>query len=246
MPQSRFPFWLILLGVSLLSFPCVSHACEPIAVWMVAAGPQFLPMNLTAMILIVLAKAGAFSFFERRIDFWRACLLMLLANVFSSLIGGLVAGIFSISFFIFVSIPVLFFVSWFLAKRLDFLLGARTLGVGLLSLAPFVGLLFTGVFYFLGQEVLREDRVAEYWMLKVLSLIFPLVVGLLLTTLLEEWFIGKCVKRIKEGFLMPVLKANLVAFLLGAGIGAAFMLPKRLHSPGFLAMVMDFLSGMVV
>ncbi len=75
------------------------------------------------------------------------------------------------------------------------------------------------------------------------SFIAILVVGLLLTTLLEEWFIGKRVKRITEGFLMLVLKANLVAFLIGAGIGAAIMLPKRLHSPGFLAVVVDFLSG---
>ena len=247
MLQPHWPSCRIFFGALVfLASAKACHACEPIAVWMVAAGPQFLPHNLTALVFIILVKAGAFPFFEKRIGLWQAFLLMLLANVFSSFIGILVAGIFSVPFWFPVSIPVLIIVSWFLGKRLLTLCEPNAPWVGLLMLAPFLGMFFTGFIYVAGRDALIGDRHAEYWMLKILSLIFPLVVGLLLTTLLEEWFIGKCVKRITEGFLLPVLKANLVAFLLGGGIGAAIMLPRRLHSPGFLAAIMDFLSGMGV
>lgn len=82
MPQPRWIYWKYLLATLMFfAFAGSCQACEPVIVWIIAAGPQFMNFNLIILALVVLAKAGAFPFFERRIDlWWPSCWLPVLAR----------------------------------------------------------------------------------------------------------------------------------------------------------------------
>ncbi len=86
------------------------------------------------------------------------------------------------------------------------------------------------------QEFLRSQDYSAYWIWKPIGLTFGLGFGIAFSSLWEEWFIA--IRSRKDGeqqsYLVPVFRANYIAFVVVLAILAAFSIPKRLKDPHFL------------
>jgi zinc transporter ZupT len=86
-----------------------------------------------------------------------------------------------------------------------------------------------------------------YWLLKLSYVGVAFAVSIGISTLFEEFAISYLSRKSGSeiSFMAPVFQANLVAFLVGSAVGAAYMLPKRLESPNFLVKIFDLLYSAI-
>lgn len=90
-------------------------------------------------------------------------------------------------------------------------------------------------------------QIALYWIAKIGGVIIALAISLALTTFWEERVIAHFAKK-KMGdafFFESVLKANLVTFFFISVIGAIYMIPKRLASDNFMALVREIADMLI-
>jgi uncharacterized membrane protein YhaH (DUF805 family) len=97
-------------------------------------------------------------------------------------------------------------------------------------------MLMSCILFMVGQGVLETHERALYWIIKLVAILIALIASITLTAIWEEWIIWRLSSRPEgKGFFPAVLRANLYVLLLVMAVPAALILPKRLHSPDFLA-----------
>ena len=86
------------------------------------------------------------------------------------------------------------------------------------------------------QGALEAGESLSYWPLKMVSMTVGLAFGIGLSSLWEEWVIASMGSKEsgRDSFLIPVFRANYIAFGAVLVILAAIALPKRLGHPNFL------------
>ena len=228
---------LALILMALVAKPTV--ACEPVVPFMQVMVPA-LALSGSILAAAVVLKFVLFALFEPRLPRLRAAWRMLLGNVFTSFVGLLVAVMIASSpvgwFF---GAPVVILLCWLPARRLVKAaplawLTRRSpvvLAAGLTS-----AMLMRCILFMVGQGALETHEHALYWIIKLVAILIALLASITLTAIWEEWIIWRLSSRPEDkGFFPAVLRANLYVLLLVMAVPAALILPKRLHSPDFLA-----------
>jgi hypothetical protein len=213
---------------------CLFHrsafACEPVVPLAMLFG-----IPLYSLFGVIILKAILFVWLEKSIPIHKSILFIVIANIFSSLIGlGLVLAT-SVPSLIFAALPVVYFISITPSKRLvEFnpWEAFKNWNSNLLSII-IVGLYFSTFVLFGFAQSKLDSSLTLYWVLKFLYVFIALTVSIGLTTLWEEWVIYKLSQN-KGNFLINVLKVNLVTFFLIMAYFAAMALPERLQSRNFL------------
>lgn len=195
--------------------------------------------SVLVLAVAVAVKSVLFTFFERRLPRLRAAWRMFLGNVLTSFVGLLVAVMIASSADIWVAgVPAVFFLCWLPSRRLAKAgpLGwLRRLSPAFLAVILTVALLASCILFGLGQYAIYADRLALYWIIKLIAISLALFASVTLTTVWEEWAIWRLSSRPEGTFFASVLRTNLYVLVLVMTVPAVLILPKRLHSPDFLA-----------
>jgi len=232
--------WLLLVGVSIFVVRPVL-ACEPVVPFMQVMEPTLtLSRSIVVLAFAVILKSVLFAVFERRLPRLHAAWRMFLGNVLTSFVGLVVAVmIASAPAFWLVAVPLVCGLCWLPSRRL-----VKAAPLTWLARIPPVALaaLMTGamvascIFFMAGQGALQTHQHALYWTIKVAAIFLALFPSVTMTTVWEEWVIWRLSSR-PEGarYFASVLRANLYVLLLVMLVPALMILPKRLHSPDFIA-----------
>jgi hypothetical protein len=240
-------------GVLSLVVTAQPLACEPILpLAAIFGGPgvfrQFAGIGMALGWLggAVAIKCIGFIWFERQLRPWEAVRHMALANVFSSLIGLLVAVAAANPPILFLGLPLVYGLSLNPARRLlAYAYWARSaprVNPRLVALAFPLALFVTWVLFGFAAELMAQRRYATYWALKLAYVSLALFISILLTSLWEESIVARLARRRhgEASYLTAVVRANYVTFGVVLLFAAVQMLPKRLHAPGFLAWLQTF------
>jgi hypothetical protein len=242
--------WFALVGALALGSP--ASACEPIVplTQLLAggtlAGPALLTQSALWIGLAVALKCGAFAFLERRLLWQRAIIVMLLANVVSTIPGILVSAFAGsgtgLGFIL--SLPVVFLLGWLVQRRLALLpkTGRRSWASG-----GWAALAFTGCFivsaglFALAQVALDGNKFVAYWLLKFLFVTAAAAAGIVLSAVMEECVIAWLARRsnASQSFYASVFRANYITLGAVLLVAAVRMLPARLNSPHFITSWLD-------
>lgn len=235
----RFQFLVCALLALLAAKPAV--ACEPVVPFMQVMVPTLaLSRSLVVLAAAVALKCVLFAFFERRITRLQAAARMLLGNVLTSFIGLVVAVMIASSpaAWLF-GAPVVILLCWLPARRLVKAAPLPWLaGISPAALATVLtgAMIASCVLFMMGQGVLETHHLALYWAIKLAGVLVALLASITLTAVWEEWVIWRLSARPEgAGFFPTVLRANLYVLLFVMVVPAVLILPKRLHSPDFLA-----------
>src|SRR2546429_522088 len=97
-------------------------------------------------------------------------------------------------------------------------------------------LLASCILFMAGRGALETHELVLYWIINLAAIFLALFASMTLTTVWEEWVIWRLSSHPDgTGFFASVLRANLYVLLLVMLVPAVLILPKRLHSPDFLA-----------
>jgi len=231
---------LLVLGLSLVATNR-AWACEPVVPFVQVMVPTLaLSGSVLVLLAAVLIKSALFALFEKRLPHLRAAVRMFLGNVLTSFVGLLVAVMIASSPVIwFIGVPLVSFLCWLPSRRLVEVAPVRWLGrtsPGLIAGIMTTALLGSCILFTAGRGALETHELALYWIVKLAAIFLALLASVALTTVWEEWVIWRLSSRPKgTEFFAPVLRATLYVVLLVMAVAAAFILPKRLKSPDFLA-----------
>ena len=229
-----------MLGVSVLvATPAV--ACEPVVPFMQVMVPALaLSGSILVLIVAVVLKSMLFAVFERRLPRLRAAWRMFLGNVLTSFVGLLVAVMIASSpGILLIGVPLVYFLCWLPSRRLvkaaPLAWLARTSPAALAGIMT-CALLASCILFMAGRGALETHELVLYWIIKLAAIFLALFASMTLTTVWEEWVIWRLSSHPDgTGFFASVLRANLYVLLLVMLVPAVLILPKRLHSPDFLA-----------
>lgn len=237
---------LVFLAILLMAMP--GWACEPVVPLLALYGGEFslavMVRSVPFLFAVVGVKCAAFIWFSRRLFSWHKALwLMVAANIVSTLVGIAAAMPFAVPIFLLVSIPLVFGMSYFPARRYGCWFSDQLkMPVKTWAVAGIVTLMFIGsiALFFLATMFLDHSSRASlgwYWVAKIGYVYIALLLSIGLTIYIEEGAISLLAKQAKEErlpYLAAVVRANLVALLLITFMGAMKVLPARLASPDFL------------
>lgn len=190
--------------------------------------------SLLGFLLIVIVKCVVFiikSDFKRI----RAVLYVLIANVVSTLIGTVVAVMFTSSDILFMGIIILFLVFLLPARRLKHFKRFEKNSTWFIAFALTLITLVTVVIFSFMIGYQASPHV--YWPLKIILSTIAIIISLLISVLYEEAVIARLYKlqtKEEKSFLIPVLWSNIIGVGVIVLIGAIIALPARLKSPDFL------------
>lgn len=230
---------LALILMALVAKPTL--ACEPVVPFMQVMVPALaLSGSVLVLVAAVVLKSVLFAFFERRLPRLRAAWRMLLGNVLTSFVGLLVAVMIASSpvSWLF-GAPLVILLCWLPARRLVKAAPLTWLArssPAVLAAGMTGAMIVSCILFMVGQGVLETHRHALYWIFKLAAILTALLASITLTAIWEEWVIWRLSSRPDGmGFFATVLRANLYVLLLVMAVPAVLILPKRLHSPDFLA-----------
>jgi len=230
---------LLVLGLSLL-VPNAAMACEPVLPFMQVMVPASLSDSIFVLVVAVVLKSMLFAVFERRLPRLRAAWRMFLGNVLTTFVGVLVAMMVAKGPDVWlVAVPMVYLLCWLPSRRL--VKAAQLAWLARSSRAAVAGimtcaLLASCILFMAGQGALETHKLVLYWIIQLAAIFLALVASMTLTTVWEEWVIWRLSSRPDgTGFFASALRANLYVCLLLMLVPAVLILPKRLHSPGFLA-----------
>lgn len=207
------------------------YACEPIIQLVILYG-----FSLYFFFLVIPLKCAAFAYYEKKITKKFAVISMLLANIFSTMMGLVFIIPFSGPEVFFPFLLVIILVAYFPSKRLVKHFNLKTKPILVSVLISF--LIIVNLILLQLAQSFMSDNAFLYWILKFLYIILALSISTGLTILWEEWIISLLAKKYSglenESFMETVTKANLTALFIIALVSAGIMLPKRLSSPNFL------------
>lgn len=198
--------------------------------------------SFLGFLLILLVKCIVFI---SRSDFKtiRAVLYVLIANVVSTLVGTVVAMMFTSSDVLFMGIIVLFLVFLLPARRLKHFKRFEKNSTWFIAFALTLVTLITVVIFSFMIGYQASPHI--YWLSKILLCTIAIVISVLISVLYEEAVIAKLYKLQKKedkSFLTPVLWSNIIGVGVVVLIGAIIALPARLKSPDFLIGLVRFLG----
>lgn len=234
---------MILTALTLVTGWC----CEPIVLLVhllsgaSVAGPVFLAHSLWWLLAAVTIKCLAFVRFEKRLPWIEAAGFMLLANVFSTIPGVLLAVLSGsgTGIGILVALPLVFFVGWLVQQRIARLpTPPRWLRIsGGTALLSFVAFCFLSIaLHVLAGTVLEGRNYAGYWMLKFLFVTLVATSGIVLSAVLEECVIAELTRKraSDSSYFTSLFRANYVTLGVVLLVAALRILPERLRSPHFI------------
>jgi hypothetical protein len=235
---------LSLAGIALLGLAGwvpAANACEPVfPLIMLSAGN--LMYGVFSLPVVIAVKCLAFVRFEKDLNPGDAVKFMVLANLYSSLFGLLAALCFIVPECALASPVVIFLSARIPAKRLltyvnwtetRFRISPTFLAAGLALV-----FLATVILFACATMVVEGpgNHYGAYWILKFAYVTLGISLSILLTACWEEHVIARLAARNRpeSSYFQNVLRANYIAFIVLLLIGAAFTLPTRLRTPGFL------------
>lgn len=229
---------IMLAGISLL-VPAFLYANEPLVpLIMLFLAPTTLGgavfASLLGFILILMIKCVVFVL---KSDFKSiaAVFYVLIANVISTLVGLVVAVMFTSSDVLFGGIIILFLVCLLPARRLKQVKHFAKNSTWFIAFAlTLVTLITVVIFSFM---IGYQSSPHIYWPMKIFLSTIAIVISLSISVLYEEAVIAKLYKiqkKEEKSFLTPVIWSNIVAVGIIVLIGAIIALPARLKSPDFL------------
>lgn len=235
-------FWIVILT---LLASGDANACEPmIPLALIFTNGLMASGSFVLLICVVLFKATIFAVSEKLLKPYIAFIFMLVANVFSTIIGLCLAFSAASPTLLLFFIPVVFGVSLLPAKRL---IQKNPWGYfgkwnHRWTAAAVTGLYMVTFFLFGMAMVILDKSLVAFWALKFLYIYVALIISIGLTTLWEEWAVSRLAKKQmpEASFLPAALKANIGALLVGMGYAAIKIMPERLHSSGTLTYVLQF------
>ncbi|MFC1461922.1 hypothetical protein ACFLQR_05345 [Verrucomicrobiota bacterium] len=237
-----------LILLSILSIAVPAWACEPVVPLAVLYAGEFslaiIAHSVPFLFAVVGVKCAAFIWFSRRLLPWyKAILLMVIANVVSTLIGIVASIPFAVPIFLIGIIPLVFGLSLFPARRYSRWLSDQFKNpIQPRTVAWIVTLMFIGstVLFFLATGLVEHSsRISLwwYWLVKIVYVYIALLLSTGLTIYIEDGTISSLAKQTNDKqtpYLAAVARANLLALLLITIVGAIKTLPARLASPDFL------------
>jgi hypothetical protein len=230
---------IAMIGFILLLAPAFLYANEPLVplIMLFLAPTTFggvVFASFLGFLLILLVKCIVFIL---KSDFKtiRAVLYVLVANVVSTLVGTVVAMMFTSSDILFMGIIVLFIVFLIPARRLRHYKRFEKNSTWFIAFALTLITLITIVIFSFMIGYQASPHI--YWPLKVILSTIAIVISLLISVLYEEAVIAKFYKlqtKEEKSFITPVLWSNIIGVGLIVLVGAIIALPARLKSPDFL------------
>jgi hypothetical protein len=247
--------WYIFLA-ALLS-PSTGWSCEPVLPLFQLLtsssilGPGILTQSLFWLLVAIALKSAVFVWFEKRLSWRQAAGFMLLANVFSTIPGMLLAA-FTASGTgsgILIGLPVVFALGWMVQRRIGHLPQASrwprvTGGGAMLAFGAFS--IASMVLYYTTQDMLSADNYRAYWIFKFIFVTLVACTGIIISAVLEECIIAWLARKSPGhlSFYVSVFRANYVTLGAILLVAAVKILPQRLHSPHFITTwVKALLSG---
>ena len=238
------------------ALPLVAAACEPVVQLMILySGTTWSAMGVTGktlgpivLLVVVIIKALSFAVFERRFPWWQSSGYMFLGNIVSTGAGMLAALMYSSGILFLIFMPMFLGAAAPTLRRLKersphpliTKVSLRTMMFSILGLAILSNFLFV-----IGIEVLDAHNYKTYWLVKYGYVVVGLGIGIVLTSLWEEWAIAAAAqgKLPERSFYTSVLRANSLTLGIIFLAGAIIKLPQRLNHPGFIAWLRD-LAGL--
>jgi hypothetical protein len=232
--------------------PLNGWSCEPIVplYYLLSgsslAGVAILPKSLWWLAAAVAVKCTAFVCFEKRLPWGRAAVLMLVANVVSTVPGVLLAVLISsvAGVGIVVAMPLVFGLGWMVQRRVNRLsLPKGRLWIsGWTALAGFVVFSVLSIaLYGRAATVLNQNNYPEYWVFKFLFVTLVACGGIIMSAVLEECVIAGMARGSARNvsFYASVFRANYITLGLILFVAAIRMLPERLRSPDFISSLLE-------
>jgi hypothetical protein len=240
------PLWLILVATALI--PVTGWSCEPILpLFQLLNGPSLtglavLTDSLFWLLLAVALKSATFICFEKRLPWRQAAWAMFLANVVSTIPGAVLAALTASStvFGVVVALPLVLFLGWMVQRRVAHLPEAnrwRHISGGAAMLAFVAFYIGSMVLYITAEGALHGHDYARYWLVKFLYVTAVACTGIVISAVLEECVIATLFRNSAGNlsFYTAVFRANYITLAFVLLVAAIKMLPRRLHSPHFIA-----------
>ena len=250
MDCGRLRFLVLTLAVA--GAPATVVACEPILPLTHlmsgsnVVGPLFILKSVTWLAIAVAIKSLVFVFFERRLPWRSALLFMFVANLLST-IPGVLASVFAGTLAL-IALPMIFFFGLLAQRRM---MALKQQSGDPTPKLQWVAFAFTFVYFAslamfgMASAVADARHAAQYWFLKFAFTTSAVLLGLAISTVLEEYAMARLTRKSYGAlsFYAPVLRANYVTLGIVLFAAAAQMLPRRLASPGFLVSWFHSLSS---
>lgn len=236
--RSKGLFVAIVALTAFLGGSPSAHACEPIIpLFHALTGATFVTASLWALGAAVFIKCAAFTYYERDLPKPKAFFFMLLANVVSTIVGFIIAGLVSANGVVFFGVPLLFVSTFWSARQLLPRLASPQLKhFSAESLTGLVTLLLIMSYVFFGVAMSLDDPPGMgYWIAKTGGLYLAIIISMVISTFYEEWIVYLLARKPKEPptFYRAVVRANVLTLLIVMGCTAAYILPQRFASPTF-------------
>jgi len=203
-----------------------AYACTP-AVPLVV----LFSLPLFSLVGVIFVKAMMFAVFDKSLPNFTAFGLMVVGNLFSSVIG-LVLLLGTIPFLIIVLFLLVYAVSVRPAQRfIEYNPWGLMKKTSPKLLAALITVAYVGVFFLFSFAMQAKEHSSYllYWVLKYCYVLIAVSISIFLTTFWEEYVIVSLAKRDGSLFI-PALKANLIAFIIILGFLAAKALPERMRA----------------
>jgi hypothetical protein len=232
----KFLLWLIIFS----SLTGQTFACEPaVPLGQLALFPGAIAKSLYLLAATVLLKAFAFAFLEKTLVWWKAIIFILLANIFSTIVGVVSViplsmpsclPIFILTFFLSI-IPARGLAQRYFPGKQD----SKTYIIA--SILTFISFASMISFTF-AKGAIETGRLGTYWAAKIICVYLGLIFGIVITIFYEEWLTAKLAKRrdFPTPFLTSVTRANLIALLFMMIVTAVVVIPEKIQNQdyGFL------------
>ena len=216
--------------------PVRAEACSPLYPFLIYfIFPSSMTGSLIGIIAGILGKCILFAFLVRQINWFRAWGLMLFANMITVLFGFFIVVTSVTPVFIFL-FPLVCILATLPSKSLRKRMGDKLpawLSPSAVAVLLFLAMPLSWILFHASQGAYVS--ITNYWLLKLTYIYAGLAVGIVMTTLWEEWLFSLFVGiDLETNYLAAVLRTNLYTFLVLAAVGAAHTLPQRLADPNFL------------
>lgn len=224
---------VMAVAIFALSVCVAANACEPIIpMGMAAGGPAFLLRSLYALIAAVVLKCVLFGVFQRTLSFVFAFVLMFVGNLVSTVVGAFAGAMVATPIAILVLAPIVFFLSYFPARRLRYIFPRLTMSAWSVAALLVIALFVSLVLFVVAVGFAENLNYVGFWIFKLLAMYAAVGVSIFISALWEEWTVWRLSARPAEErtFFTPVLRANLYTMLVVMAYGAILIWPQRMRS----------------
>lgn len=237
-----------LLVMTLVLLPCgAARACTPVATFIFVGGTvPFAALLFKSFLAIGLAVAIKSALFAWSAGYspTRSVVDMVVGNIASTIPGIMIAVLIGSSAATLLGLGIGLLVIGAVAGRLLTRLGGLERpvlrGYRLAMLTCLAMIISVCMFGFIEQtDISDRGTPAAYWMLKYVGVFFGLLSTLAISTIFEGAIILGMHQKpdarfVEKNVLNAIIRANLLTLLIMSLLGAAYTIPTRIQSEGFL------------